>query len=228
MNKILAVAFLMLIAGALVGYAISISRPPVYRTVTATLPTTITTTKAVTAAPVVPPTITYTATYTVTKPITVTAVANVDLLTDKDYYHTLLNVLSKANKSIYVIMYAMKYDPNEPGDPVNILLSRVVDACRRGLDVRVLVDDVTYTSYRETMDYLKSNGVPVRLDKSSSVTTHAKVVVVDDQYVFVGSHNWTESALSYNHEVTALIESDTIARQVKNYFSILWGEGRTI
>jgi len=258
--KALALACLMLVIGALIGYSISASKPPVYHTVTATflstttrtlelfatvvqtLPTTITgtvertatsvstvtTTRAVTTTSTTTFTIAYTTTYIVTKPVTVTAAVNVDLLVDDDYYYALLSILSRANRSIYIMMYAMKYDPSETDDPVNTLLYTVVDAYKRSLDVKVLVDDVTYSSYSETIDYLKSSGVPVRLDKSKSVTTHAKLVVVDDQYVFVGSHNWTESALMYNHEVSVLIVSNTIAQQVKNYFNMLWSEGRTI
>ncbi|MEM4514412.1 MAG: phospholipase D-like domain-containing protein [Ignisphaera sp.] len=257
--KVLTIGCFMLIVGVLVGYGVSILRPPAYHTITTTflgitttrilelfttvtLPITttktvertttsvltVTTTKIMGTTSVALFTVTLTPTYTVAKPITVTTVVNVDLLIDDDYYYTLLNILSKANKSIYIIMYAMKYDPNELNDPVNMLLYRVVNAYKRGLDVKVLLDDVTYTSYRETINYLKSEEVPIRLDRSNSITTHAKVVVVDDQYVFVGSHNWTESALKYNHEVTVLIKSDALAQQIKNYFEKLWNEGRTI
>ncbi|MEM1527732.1 MAG: phospholipase D-like domain-containing protein [Sulfolobales archaeon] len=254
--RALALACLLLVIGALIGYSISASKPPVYHTVTATLlstttktlelfitliqtlPTTITgtaertatwvSTVTITRAVTTISTTTFTTTYVVTKPVTVTVAVGVDLLVDKDYYYALLSFLSRANRSIYIIMYAVKYDPSEPDDPVNILLYTVVNAYKRGLDVKVLVDDVTFSSYSETIDYLKSSRVPIRLDKSKSITTHAKLVIVDDRYVFVGSHNWTESALIHNHEVSVLIVSDTVAQQVEEYFNMLWSEGRAI
>jgi phosphatidylserine/phosphatidylglycerophosphate/cardiolipin synthase-like enzyme len=150
------------------------------------------------------------------------------LLENREYYSKLLETVRKANQSVYVVMYVVKYDPKEPDDPVNMLLQVLVDLYKAGKDVKILVDDETYKSYPETVQYLVSKGVPVRLDPKAGTTTHAKIVVVDSTYVFVGSHNWTESALTANNEVSALIISKEIAREALAYFSGLWEQGRSV
>jgi phosphatidylserine/phosphatidylglycerophosphate/cardiolipin synthase-like enzyme len=150
------------------------------------------------------------------------------LLENREYYNKLLETIRKANHSVYVVMYVVKYDPKEPDDPVNMLLQVLVDLYKAGKDVKILVDDETYKSYPETVQYLVNKGVPVRLDPKAGTTTHAKIVVVDSTCVFVGSHNWTESALTANNEVSALIISKEIAREALAYFSGLWEQGRSV
>jgi phosphatidylserine/phosphatidylglycerophosphate/cardiolipin synthase-like enzyme len=83
-------------------------------------------------------------------------------------------------------------------------------------------------SYPETIEYLLSNNISVKLDPKAGITTHAKVAVVDDLYVFIRSHNWTESALMYNNEVFVLITSKEIAQDALNYINSLWNQGRVL
>ena len=151
------------------------------------------------------------------------------LLPDEDYYRWVRNMIAVANESIHVAVFSIKYDPKESvgNDPVNYLLAKLVDAKRRGLDVKVIVDDYTYEKYRDTINYLKREGVQVRLDPSRSTTMHVKLVIVDSKWLFVGSHNWTESALKYNREYSVLIGSETYASKAEDYFENLWRHGRT-
>jgi len=160
--------------------------------------------------------------------VTVTSGTKVELLEDGDYFARARSLISRANSTILVMMYAMKYDPKEVGDPVNQLLLGLVEAKGRGVEVRVLVDDVTAKSYPQSLSYLKEHGVPVRLDESPKVTTHVKLVLIDGNYSLIGSHNWTESALKYNHELSVLIESGSVYEALEGYFNGIWEEGRTV
>lgn len=153
----------------------------------------------------------------------------VNLLFNQEYPSFVSGLLERSNKSIYVVMYVMKYDPKEDpkGDPVNYLISQLVKAKNRGVDVRVLVDDVTKQSYPDTITYLKSEGVPVRLDPRAGVTTHTKMVILDGEWVVLGSHNWTESALSSNNEGSVVLRSKDLAERATEYFIELWDQGRS-
>ena len=152
-----------------------------------------------------------------------------ELLPDERYIVAVSRLIASANKSVHVIMYVAKYDPKQSAeeDPANKLLELLASAKRKGLDVRVVVDDVTRQSYPETIDFLKSRNVPVRLDPKAGVTTHAKVVIVDGEWVVIGSHNWSESALKENREYSVLIRSSEIAADVEDYFEELWSGGRS-
>ena len=161
---------------------------------------------------------------------TVAGLLQAELLPNAAYVARVSELISNAKKSVYVVMYVMKYDPREgtESDPANRLVALVAEAAARGLDVRVIVDDVTKQSYPETIAYLKSRGVPVRLDPKAGVTTHAKIVIVDGECAVVGSHNWTESALSENNELSVLLCSEELVSEVSDYFMRLWESGRPV
>ena len=67
---------------------------------------------------------------------------------------------------------------------------------------------------------LSRSGIEIRFD-SLRKTSHAKVVVIDDRYVFLGSHNLTHSALSRNNELSVRIDSPEMARQITSYLGTL-------
>jgi len=157
------------------------------------------------------------------------SVVSVKPLPDRDYYPEVKRLISSANSSVHVAVFAVKYDPFQGyEDPVDQLLHGLVEAKERGVDVRVLVDDVTYREYYDTIRYLKEHGVRVRLDSSSERTMHAKIVVIDGKVAVVGSHNWTESALRWNNEYSVELVGAKAASAVERYFEELWDNGRRV
>ena len=83
-------------------------------------------------------------------------------------------------------------------------------ACRRGVDVRVLVPrrsnmrlaDLVRTSY---LDELASVGARVELFEPTVL--HAKLLVIDERVASVGSANLDMRSLFTNHEVAAVLYS---------------------
>lgn len=58
-------------------------------------------------------------------------------------------------------------------------------------------------------------------DSLKKACLHAKVVVVDDARVFISSANFTEAAQERNIEIGLLVNSSTIAGQLRRFFDIL-------
>ena len=169
-------------------------------------------------------------TYTVTTTVTVSSSYFEELLEDEEYYKTLLDVIKRANKSVYVAMYVIKYDPCErlKEDPVNMILYKLCKLKSKGLDIKVLVDDTTYKSYYETIEYLKDCGIDIKLKPKEISRAHLKVVIIDGKYLFVGSHNRTESALWFNKEITVLTTDPKLISEALDYFNDLWANGESI
>jgi len=140
-----------------------------------------------------------------------------ELLIDGEYYMRLINDLKSAKKSIYVTMFLMKYDPADSYDHANDLIRALVEARRRGVSVHVVLEN-SIDDNRAAYNYLRSNGVDVVFD-SPSTTLHTKMVIIDGRIVYIGSHNWSEAALDWNHEVSVRIESREMADVLLNYFN---------
>ncbi|MCC6002794.1 MAG: phospholipase D-like domain-containing protein [Thermofilum sp.] len=135
-----------------------------------------------------------------------------EVINDGDYYPKLLDLISKANKSIYVSMYEFKSDTSEVSRVLELLISKA----KKGVDVKVVLEntiDVNELTYRRLLD----GGVPVRFDTRSR-TTHTKLIIIDGYIVIVGSHNWSYSAFTRNHEASILVYDEDVARQETEYF----------
>ena len=55
-----------------------------------------------------------------------------------------------------------------------------------------------------------------------TITTHAKLMIIDSGIVVVGSHNWTYSALAENNETSIVINSSDINSDETVYFQGIW------
>ncbi len=147
------------------------------------------------------------------------------LLINREYGDALLTGLREARSSIIVSCYLFKitkYPDNMPRRIANELIR----ARQRGVDVSVILEqsrdesDFLNRENHATAALLSRNGIDVRFD-SLRKTSHAKVVVIDDRFVFLGSHNLTHSALSRNNELSVRIDSPEMARKIKAYLGTL-------
>ena len=140
-------------------------------------------------------------------------------ISDRGYFPVVHKALQEAKKSIYIAAFELKHYPNYNGSNENVLVEDLVAARRRGLDVRIVVDE--YSKENNAYDYLKANGVAVKQDPKD-VTTHAKLILIDDRIVVLGSTNFSYFALDRNNEVDVLIVSENLAGYFRDYFERLW------
>ena len=144
----------------------------------------------------------------------------ISVLTDEEYYQSIINDLQNANETILVAMYSMIYDPDDSSDWANDLARELVYADQRGVNVSVVIEYRTYWDYMnqnlEAYNYLFDNNVDVHLDYENT-TDHMKLVIIDNDVVYVGSHNWSESALYYNHETSVKLVNEDVAKIFKEY-----------
>ncbi len=147
------------------------------------------------------------------------------LLMNRDYGAALLTGLREARSSIIVSCYLFK-TTKFPGNMPRRIADELIRACQRGVDVSVILEqsgnerDFLNRENRATASLLTPSGIKVRFD-SLRKTSHAKVVVIDDRWVFLGSHNLTHSALSRNNELSVRIDSPEMARQILTYLGTL-------
>ncbi|MDD2336268.1 MAG: phospholipase D-like domain-containing protein [Geobacteraceae bacterium] len=147
------------------------------------------------------------------------------LLINREYGAALLAGLREARSSIIVSCYLFKITKYPDNMPRRVA-DQLIRARQRGVSVTVILEqsrdesDFLNRENRATAAILSRNGIKVRFD-SLRKTSHAKVVVIDDRFVFLGSHNLTHSALTRNNELSVRIDSPEMARQIKAYLGTL-------
>jgi len=148
------------------------------------------------------------------------------------YFPAVKEALSEAKKSIYMVMYFVGFNLDNKNSQVYGLVEELVKAHKRGIKVKVILDQGIDFSREErgvrrweivkknasVFTYLRQQGIEVYYDVLSTIT-HAKAIVVDEETVIVGSTNWSESSLQKNWETSCLIKSKELAQQFLKYFS---------
>jgi phosphatidylserine/phosphatidylglycerophosphate/cardiolipin synthase-like enzyme len=94
----------------------------------------------------------------------------------------------------------------------------LVNAQRRGVQVRVLVDKSELVNYSR-LNFLLQHRVPLWVDTKVRIA-HNKVMIFDKQAVLTGSYNFTNGAEYHNAENSLYIYAPKLAaRYVQNWLS---------
>jgi phosphatidylserine/phosphatidylglycerophosphate/cardiolipin synthase-like enzyme len=135
----------------------------------------------------------------------------------------ILELINSANDTLYIEeFYVYRYwGSKKKGYVNNPFLEAAIDAARRDVEVKLLLDSTWYnveeddpTSNLHTMQY--ANGIArdegldlearlIDLEKTGLKKLHVKGVVVDESAVFISSVNWNEYSPTKNREAGVII-----------------------
>jgi len=156
-------------------------------------------------------------------------VEDLRVVTNDQYFRVAQELIREAKHSVRVMMFEMVYYTQHGDAPTNVLIRELIGAKKRGVRVEVILEvregqDRVTKGNRRTGKILSEGGVEVVYD-SLLKTTHAKLMIVDEQNTLLGSTNWTYSALSKNNEVSVVIRSKEVAKALLDYFVRAKGTG---
>ncbi len=146
----------------------------------------------------------------------------IEFLENRLYGKRLLQHVKKAKEHIILGAYLFKLSKNRRNQTVQ-LFNALVAARKRGVRVEVLLElsdhNDNLNQYNQiTGRELEKHHIKVRFD-SRQVQSHSKLVVIDGEWTFAGSHNLTASALWFNNEVSLLVRSKVIAEKALLHLS---------
>lgn len=99
----------------------------------------------------------------------------------------------------------------------------LLDAHRRGVEVRVILDATAAQNGYTKHELLREVGIPVKVEVWGG-KMHMKSAAIDGRYVIAGSMNWTSAGEWDNDENTLIIESPKLAAQYHEFFDRTWAE----
>lgn len=128
--------------------------------------------------------------------------------------------IGRAQKKVWIEMLMMDDDA---------ILDALVAAKARGVDTRVVLDPMDWGNHVPELEKvpfdgipnwagvkkLLEAGVPVSWYKrrAQGENLHAKITMIDDRYLLVGSSNYTYRALDINRETTAALDAPKVASE---------------
>lgn len=147
---------------------------------------------------------------------------DVTFLPNNSFINHYIRDIENSRKSIYISIYFFKTDDQK--GLANDLKLALLRARERGVQVYMVMDqagnDITTEANSFTGQDLEKHGIKVRYD-SPFVKLHSKLTVIDEKIVYIGSHNYTNSALGSNNETSVRIVSQALAKDAISYITSL-------
>jgi cardiolipin synthase len=142
---------------------------------------------------------------------------------NRDYFPALHDALNNAQKSIHVFMFSARYYPDYPDDANTRMLEELAKADERGIEVVIILDASDWNSNntrrnQQFAEELRARGVEGVYYDPPDVTSHDKLILIDDYITIIGSTNWSYYALERNNEASVLIKSEEVTRAFENHF----------
>jgi phosphatidylserine/phosphatidylglycerophosphate/cardiolipin synthase-like enzyme len=155
--------------------------------------------------------------------ITLTTPAFADqptLLLGQDYFQTTHKAIQEAEQSIYLAMYLINVEPTPTDNPASILLESLITAHKRGVYVKVIMDDTKFNINYNAYKRLRHAGADAHLDSPQTVL-HGKAIVIDSRICILGSFNWSRASLHDNHEFATYTEDPQLAKTLLDYLNTI-------
>jgi phosphatidylserine/phosphatidylglycerophosphate/cardiolipin synthase-like enzyme len=126
-----------------------------------------------------------------------------------------LDLIRSAEKSLLILMFDWRWYKRDFSCEVSLINHAILQAKRRGLDVRAVVNS------KEIAPILEKLLIPVKHWQDSRLL-HSKMLIVDGEALVLGSHNLTMNGMTQNVETSLLIFDTEIAKQASDFFESIW------
>ena len=128
-------------------------------------------------------------------------------------------LIDSAKKSIKIVVFDWRWYPNDPDNPVQIFNQALVRAVRHGVKIQAVAN------FDALISTLNSLGIFAKKLIAKNLV-HAKLMIIDDSIVILGSHNYTQSAFTMNQEISVVLEelSASSVDEFNRFFNSLYNQ----
>ena len=124
--------------------------------------------------------------------------------------------IDNAKSQIKIVVFDWRWYPNDTGNPCQLFNQSIVRAVGRGVRVSVV------TNNNDILETLREVGCEAKKLITKNLV-HAKLMIIDDITVIIGSHNYTQSAFTMNYEISVMYDDAESAKNFTSFFNNLNG-----
>lgn len=131
---------------------------------------------------------------------------------DKGITNGIIPIIKHSKKYIYIPTFILTH---------NELFQELINAQKRGVDIKIIIDATSVGVTHSKIKLLRTSGIPVKTENFAG-KMHAKSMIIDDEYVIVGSANFSSSGENKNDENMLIIKNRKFAKLYKDFFEYFW------
>jgi cardiolipin synthase len=135
----------------------------------------------------------------------------------QDSRKPIIDAIDHAKRSIDLEVYMLSDDN---------VISKLIDAKKRGVLVRVILEESPYKGYganKEVKDRLSHYGIDTKWSNRVYQFTHSKFMVIDKATGYIMTLNLSKSSFTKNREFGAITDESETVEQLLNVFNADWG-----
>ena len=133
----------------------------------------------------------------------------------KNYPKQVIPLIDSAKHSIKIVVFDWRWYENDPANPCQLFNASIVRARKRGVNVQACVNSNAIKSP------LTINNIDVRIPVSKNLI-HTKFIIIDDEILVMGSHNFSQSAFTTNFETSVILHDFSIINEFVLFFHSIW------
>jgi len=140
-----------------------------------------------------------------------------DIIIGREYGDKIIEFVKNAKKCVKILIYDWRWYPNESGTKIQRFNYEILQAKRRGVAILAVVNSDRLCAR------LVSENVSIKKCNLKN-TMHAKMVIIDEKYLILGSHNLTKNAFELNHEISVVISDSAAIQRCSNFFDNIYNQ----
>jgi len=133
----------------------------------------------------------------------------------KEFPEIVSDQVRHAVHSIKIIVFDWRWYATEPGSPIQKFNQTIIDAHKRGVKIQAI------SNIPDIVRILKEQGISAK-KLATTKLVHAKIMIIDEKNIVIGSHNYTQNAFNINYELSVLIGNCAGAERFVKYFNNLF------
>lgn len=133
----------------------------------------------------------------------------------KAYSRVVTGAIRAAKKSIEIVVYDWRWYDSDVSNPVQHFTREILLSAKRGVKVRAICDQ------QGTVNILKKRGLDIHKIMTKKLV-HSKLIIIDDEVVILGSHNFTIGGFLLNLETSIYVAHPAVAVHYKGFFESIW------
>jgi phosphatidylserine/phosphatidylglycerophosphate/cardiolipin synthase-like enzyme len=139
---------------------------------------------------------------------------NPQIILGKEYPDVVIPFIKSARSCLDILVYEWNFYQQQPAAKISRFNQEIFAAARRGVSVEALVGRPSISSI------YKQSEIKIKKPVNSSLV-HSKLLIIDERIAILGSHNFTHSAFTINHEVSVVLTDASSVTSLLDFFNSL-------